>query len=137
MTYNQENIDLVNDLFDMGCSSFQLPSKGIDFGFGENLKGENDGNNVLWIKSWVLEKIKPWSGWPEYRDSWWEGRKPVPCFPSKSPTFQESQVSICLNLPSEMKGFPAPRQRGIISKEEVIETYELIIQKIIFYWSEQ
>lgn len=137
MTYNQENIDLVNDLFDMGCSSFPLPSKGKDFGFGENLKGENDGNNVLWIKSWVFEKIKPWSGWPEYRDSWWEGKIPVPCFPSKSPTFQEPQVSIALNLPSEMKGFPAPRQRGIISKEEVIDTYELIIQKIIFYWSEQ
>lgn len=137
MNYNQENIDLINNLFEIGSIDFKLPSKGRDFGFGENLKGENDGNNVLWIKPWVLEKVKAWSTWPEYRDSWWEGKKPVPCFPWKSPTFQESQVAIALNFPSEMKGFPARRQNGIIDKNSVVETYDLIIQKIIFYWSEK
>lgn len=70
--------DLLNDLQDVGCSEFGMITPGKDYGFGRDLKGENDGKTILYFREEALRKISnhsslslPWSKWEEYRE-WWK-----------------------------------------------------------------
>jgi hypothetical protein len=73
-----EMSDLLNDLQDAGCSEFGMITPGKNYGFGRDLKGENDGKTVLYFTEEALRKISnhsslslPWSKWEEYHD-WWK-----------------------------------------------------------------
>ena len=94
--YSDEDLnDLIDDLSTVGHKHKLV--QGEDFGFGPDLKGENDGKTLLFLTSWAIEQLRKtpmiykyeyiaskdrrtelsWFRWPEYGNAY-DGRIPIP-----------------------------------------------------------
>ena len=94
--YSDDDLsDLIGDLSTVGHKHKLV--QGEDFGFGPDLKGENDGKTLLFLTSWAIEQLRKtpliykyeyiaskdrrtelsWFRWPEYGNAY-DGRIPIP-----------------------------------------------------------
>ena len=94
--YSDDDLsDLIGDLSTIGHKHKLV--QGEDFGFGPDLKGENDGKNLLFLTPWAIEQLRKtpliykyeyiaskdrrtelsWFRWPEYGNAY-DGRIPIP-----------------------------------------------------------
>lgn len=73
--------DLIGDLSGVGHKHRLV--QGEDFGFGPDLKGQNDGKTILFLTQWAVDQLGKtnlvyksdrielmWPKWPEYKDAW-------------------------------------------------------------------
>jgi hypothetical protein len=80
--------DLIGDLEKVGHKHKLV--QGEDFGFGPDLKGQNDGKTILFLTPWALKQIEEsnltysadnrelmWPTWPEFKDAY-NQKIPIP-----------------------------------------------------------
>ena len=94
--YSDEELsDLIGDLEKVGHKHKLV--QGEDFGFGPDLKGENNGKNILFLTPWAIDQLKKtdlinkyehiaskdsrvefsWYRWPEYNKAY-DDNIPIP-----------------------------------------------------------
>jgi len=138
MSYTDKELqDLTNDLFGLGVSNIRVLSEGTHYGFGTNLKGENDGKTPLyitkegadlmeeagfgkWIKDLTFAII--WSNWenhPKVGASW--TKFPLPAADLVSPGL----LRVGLFQSSPRMHFP-----GDLPSERVKSAYEVLLGEI-------
>jgi hypothetical protein len=111
--------DLIGDLSGVGHKHRLV--QGEDFGFGPDLKGENDGRTILFLTSWAADQLSKtnlvlksdrtelmWPKWPEYKDSYDRG---IPV-----PKLRKSEDLTSLDFPPKM-GFFAGTRESIVGKD--------------------
>ncbi len=116
--YSDDEIrDLIGDLEKIGFKHRLIP--GQDFGFGPDLKGKNDGKNILFLTSETIEYISKsnltyrsdgmelsWPIWSEYKKSHDE-KMPIP-------RILKSEDIKSIEYPPTMAGFVGnPHDRPI------------------------
>ena len=135
MSYSIEDIQgLMNDLSGIGLSRKSLVFK-THYGFGEDLKGENDGKTPLcipkvgadlmqeagfgkWVKD-IIFKID-WENWDSMEYPKWT-HFPVP----SGKLLKSGLIRVDLFQSSSRMGFP-----GNLPPEKVKEAYEVIVGKL-------
>lgn len=109
--------DLIGDLEKVGHKHKLV--QGEDFGFGPDLKGENNGKNILFLTPWALKQIEKsnltysadnrelmWPTWPEFKDAY---NQKIPI-----PAIQESEDIKSIEYPPTTAGFVGtPQDRPI------------------------
>ena len=125
--YSDDDIsDLIGDLSTVGHKHKLV--QGEDFGFGPDLKGENDGKTLLFLTSWAIEQLRKtplifkyeyiaskdrrtefsWFKWPEYSNAY-DGRIPIP-------KLEKSEELKSIEYPPKM-GFRAGGRESIVGKD--------------------
>ena len=109
--------DLIGDLESVGHKHKLV--QGEDFGFGPDLKGQNDGKTILFLTQEAVNYIKEsnltfdhdkmelmWPKWPEYKDAY-DQKIPIP-------KIQKSEDLKSIEYPPTMSGFVGnPHDRPI------------------------
>jgi hypothetical protein len=109
--------DLIGDLRSVGHKHRLV--QGEDFGFGPDLKGENNGKNILFLSQEAVNYIKGsnltfnhdkmelmWPKWPEYKNAYNE-KIPIP-------RLEQSEELKSIEYPPTMSGFVGnPQDRPI------------------------
>ena len=136
MSYTDKELqDLTNDLFGLGVSNIRVLSEGTHYGFGTNLKGENDGKTPLyitkegadlmqeagfgkWIKDLTFAIV--WSHWEKPFDGPWH-KFPLPAADLVDPGI----LRVGLFQASPRMHFP-----GDLPTERVKSAYEVLLGEI-------
>jgi len=116
---DDELSDLIGDLNTIGHKHRLVQGK--DFGFGPDLKGQNDGKTILFLTLWAVEQIGKtnlvykrdktelmWPVWSEYKDAYNRG---IPI-----PKLRKAEDLTSLDFPPKM-GFFVGTRKSIVGKD--------------------